>query len=342
MDTHFYKPSCGKLLLTLTMLLTISSSLLSCAQQPQSMFEQQANAESAYDIELNNNLGSANTVGASGAAVSSAIQASKQQAIARQPNCNPRQTRCQYFELNVLEFSPEQPWLNSIMWQTIARKLAPETPLASQDEVAKKTVSMLFNQIEYGEQTVKSLPMYQRIDTELVLNLPSETIPLNARASDNERFSNQVSSIASNNQLNAESELGYLTTGYLKISLQQHRNGSQQQFTYVMFDLQKELQLAIGDILLPEVSVDELVLVFQNARKKGLSLQGIEQKYHEDWPLQLSQQWYLDPQGLHMVYQSGAPLTTKTEAIDLLVPYTLLQGLVKPRYMVPPSIDNKA
>ena len=170
MDINVYKLPSGISRLILSVLLVISSSsLLSCEQKPQSMFEQQANIKSAHDLEFDTTDSNDRT---QVAAVAATIQASKQQAIARQPNCDPLQTPCQYFELNILQFSPEQPWLTSIMWQTIARVLAPETPLASQDEVAKKTVAMLFNQIEYSEQVVKSLPMYQRIDTELVLNLP--------------------------------------------------------------------------------------------------------------------------------------------------------------------------
>jgi len=313
--------------LILSMLLAISSSsLLSCDQQPQSMFEQQANTKSATDSADHSNDDNNNTATAVVTSVTPAVTSNstnsiaapminikKQQAIARQPNCNALQTSCQYFELNVLEFSPAQPWLTSIMWQTIARALAPVTPLASQDEMAKRTVSMLFSQIEYGTEVVESLPMYQRIDTELVLN-PAVSDP----------------SISSSD------------TAYLTVRSSQHRSDSrQQQVTYVMLDIQKKLQLTIEDILLPKVSTDELLLTFQTAKKEWLTLQDVEQKYHEDWPLHLSRQWYLDQQGLHLVYQSGELLTAKTGAVDLMVPYALLQGLIKPRYIVQPPIDSK-
>lgn len=319
MDINVYKLPYGISRVILSMLLFMSSSiLLSCEQQPQSMFEQQASIKSAHDIESNTTANSSTHIKL--ATVAPAIQANKQQAIARQPNCDPLQSRCQYFELNILQFSPEQPWLTSIMWQTIARVLAPETPLASQDEVAKKTVAMLFNRIEYSEQVVKSLPMYQRIDTDLVLNLPSEA----------------ALSSGSSKALDPESELGSSTTGYLVVRSKQTRNDSQQQLTYVMFDMQKNLQLTIEDILIPEVSTNDLLLAFQPAKIDWLTLQGIEQKYHEEWPLQLSRQWYLDHKGLHMIYQAGELLTTKIESVDLLIPNASLQGLIKPAYIVWP------
>lgn len=338
MDTKFYKPQCSMSPLILSMLLVVSSSsLLSCEQQPQSMFEQQANADSASNLGINDNDDAkANivtmvapvaptTTDSINSTAGTMIHASKQQAVARQPNCNSLQTRCQYFELNVLEFSPAQPWLTSIMWQTIARVLVPETPLASQDETAKKTVSMLFSQIEYGNKVVDSLPLYQLIDTELVIN-PAAS-----------------SSVIGQNTSLTNSSSSSIATGYLAVrSRQQHRNDSrQQQLTYVMLDMQKELQLTIEDILLPEVSTDELLMAFQTAKKEWLTLQGIEQKYHEDWPLHLSRQWFLDEQGLHMAYQSGELLNSKTDAVDMIAPYTLLQGLIKPSYIVPLPIDSK-
>jgi len=330
METRFYKLPCGMSPLILSMLLVISSSgLLSCEQQPQSMFERQANTDSAIDIVDNDDTNNDDNPNPAVAVVASVtpvtpsdsknsnsatrIQANKQQAVARQPNCRSLQARCQYFELNILEFSPAQPWLTSIMWQTIARALAPETPLAGQDEIAKRTVSILFSQIEYGTKAVESLPMYQRIDTELVLN-PAVGDP----------------------------SIDSPDTAYLTVRANQHRSDSrQQQVTYVMLDMQKKLQLTIEDILLPEVSTNELLLTFQTAKKEWLALQDVEQQYHEDWPLHLSRQWYLDQQGLHMVYQSGELLTAKTGAVDLMVPYALLQELIKPRYIVQPPIDSK-
>lgn len=252
------------------------------------------------------------------------IKVNKQQAIARQPNCDALQTSCQYFELNILEFSPEQPWLTTIMWQTIARALAPETPLASQDQTAKKTVAMLFSQIEYSEKVVTSLPMYQRIDTELVINPITDSSVTGQDASSLGPSDNNIA------------------TGYLVIRSKQHRSDSQQQLIYVMLDMQKELQLTIEDILLAEVSTDELLVAFQTVKKEWLTLQGIEKKYHEDWPLHLSRQWYLNEQGLHMFYQSGELLNAKTDAVDMVVPYHRLQGLIKPRYIVQSAIDSKS
>lgn len=302
----------------------MSGSLSGCQPQPNSMFEQQAEADAANTLDLSDATDGEVAVVAPVAIqpaadinTDMAIRTIKRQAIAKQPNCDAAMRDCQYFELNVLGFQPEQPWLTSMMWQTIARVMAPETPLASQDETAKKTVLMLFNQIEYSEQVVTTLPMYQRIDTELVLNTPSQ--------SDNQSALAQQSTAA-----NERAE-----TGYLVVRATQHHGQSHRQYvSYVMLDIQKKLQLNVRDILLPHVTTDILLDTFQNAKKDWLTLQGIEQKYHEDWPLQLSRQWYLDAQGLHMVYQSGELLDVETDAVDLMVPYSLLQGLIKPRYIV--------
>ncbi|MGP4714164.1 MULTISPECIES: hypothetical protein [unclassified Psychrobacter] len=285
--------------------------LLGCKPKPQSMFERQAEGESAQEIGATINDASDTKVAivddarptTSKNLATSNIEIIKQQALARQPNCDIKP--CQYFELNIVDFSPKQPWLTSIMWQTIAHVLAPEMPLASQDEAAKKIILMLLNQIEYGEGTVSTLPMYQRIDTEVVFNPVSDLANIDSTP-----------------------------TGYLAIRSSVSKDDSHEQFNYIMLDMQKKLQLNIEDILLPEATPDELLATFQTAKKDWLTLQGVEAQYLDDWPLQLSEQWYLDKEGLHMVYQSGELLEDNAGAVDLLVPYVLLQKLLKPSYRV--------
>lgn len=282
--------------------------LSGCTPQPESMFEQQAEASANPTITTQTSAApSATTVPTStdnaSHSTTATVRATPQQAIARQPNCDPSAKPCQYLELNVLSFSPKQPWLDDIMWQTIARTLAPETPLASQSQSAKNTVSMLFNQIAYSERPVTSLPMYQRIDTQLHLN---------PAVNDNARVS----------------------TAYLTIHSSQQQDASTQSHRYVMLDMQKKLQLTLDDILLPHVSDSDVLKVFQPAKKAWLRAQGVEKQYLNEWPLALSDQWYLDEQGLHMVYQTGELLSAKTEAADLVVSYDGLQGVIKPQYQV--------
>ncbi|WP_352339033.1 hypothetical protein [Psychrobacter sp. 16-MNA-CIBAN-0192] len=251
-----------------------------------------------------------------------AINIANQQTIAQQPHCDAVQSHCQYFELNVLIFTPEQPWLTTIMWQTIARVIAPETPLASQGEAAKKTVLKLFKQVEYAEQVVDTLPLYQRIDSTLVLN------------------SAHNSSVA---------------TGYLRIRATQQRDSqltdsvrqnskNQEQLSYVMLDMQKKLRLTISDILLPNITTAQLMQVFKPAKQSWVKakgnqpnnqyLAGAEQNYMTDWEIPLARQWYLDNKGLHMVYQSGELLAMQTEVVDMVVPYSALYGLIQPHYIV--------
>ena len=327
------------LLISVAFLAVGSGGLLGCKPQPDSMFEQQAEAKSTTAIDPLANPKNVVAVDASASPSINnppitAIHITKQQAIAQQPNCNPTLTDCQYFELNILDFSPAQPWLTRMMWQTIARVLAPETPLASQDETAKKTVSMLFNQIEYSEQGVATLPMYQRIDTALVLNPVAASGSLKQSLIDNKTNHSADITTAVNNPI---------ATGYLMVRASQHRGGrQQQQLNYVMLDMHKKLQLTIDDILLPDVTTEALLLAFQSAKKDWLTSQNIEQKYHEDWPLPLSRQWYLDAKGLHMVYQSGELLDVKTDAVDLIVPYPLLRDLIKPNYIVQIPLDAKS
>ena len=296
------------------MIVLILAVLLGCKPQPKpkSMFEQQAEVESAKKIDTSEHLDADTAIVDTVEPIDSShslatyIQIIKQQAVARQPNCSEKP--CQYFELNIVDFSPKQPWLTSIMWQTIAHVLAPEMPLTSQDEAAKKIILMLLNQIEYGESTVSTLPMYQRIDTEMIFN------PVSSQDS--------------------------IATGYLFVRSSVSKDDSNEQFNYVMLDMQKKLQLTIEDILLPEVDQDELLATFQTAKKDWLILQGVKKQYLDEWPLQLSEQWYLDEAGLHMVYQADTlikasnPSKNSTGAVDLLVPYALLQGLIKPSYIV--------
>ncbi|ALF60154.1 hypothetical protein [Psychrobacter urativorans] len=328
MNTKLHKPKSITPSLLLGLILSISGISIGCEIQPNSLFEQQAEAESANKIKILSNTKTQVAVIAPvmpNTANNNAVphlNVIKNQVIAQQPNCDAAQRDCQYLELNILHFNPEQPWLTSIMWQTIARVLAPTTPLASEDETAKKTVSMLFNQIAYAEQAVPTLPMYQRIDTELVFN-PT------------------ISKLQKNNDTStSKNAVGAADSGYLVIRSNQHRSDSrQQQVSYVMLDIQKKLKLTINDILLPQVSTDELLLTVQTAKREWLTLQdnerqSAEQKDIHSTSLALSQQWYLDNKGLHMVYQAGELSNRQIETTDLIVPYTALQGLIKPQYLV--------
>lgn len=309
-------------LLALSVLITAMGGLLSCEQQPQSMFEQQAESKSANELAIDEKVeevvasveteDTANSKVADTLKSQDVIKVNKQQAIARQPNCDTNQKTCQYFELNVLEFTPKQPWLTSIMWKTIAQVLAPGEPLASQDQTAKNTILMLLKQVEYAERKTNTLPMYERIDTELVLH------PVRI----------------ANSGTNEQSTLETIATGYLLVRSTKERGSSTQHLNYVMLDVQKKLQLTIEDILLPNVNKDQLLMSFQKAKKDWLISQGIVETDLDEWSLQLSKQWYLDEQGLHMVYRSGALITAHPHGVDLMVPYRLLTGLIKPHYVV--------
>lgn len=302
------------------MLIVLGGSLSGCDQQPKSMFEQQADSESApktTQIITDDSLlvtpgttaDSAVDEGSSLPAIVN-VKANKLQAIANQPNCDSSEKVCQYFELNVLEFTPEQPWLTSIMWKTIAQVIAPETPLASQDQTAKNTILMLLKQVEYGDQVVSTLPLYERIDTELILH-PIGTKDIHSDT---------------------------VVTGYLLVRSTIELGSTHQYLNYVMLDMQKKLQLTIEDILLPQVNIDSLLISIQNAKQNWLASKGFtKDKLKSDrhnLSSPLSQQWYLDEQGLHIVYQSGELVDTYTDAVDLVVPYKLLVDIIVPSYIV--------
>lgn len=353
MNAKWHPPSPTIFTLMLAALLTIgSSALLGCVPQPQSMFEQQAEADSANEIDSNSSQQMAIIAPITPATADNTsltpIHIAKQQSIAQRSNCAPTLSDCQYFELNTLSFNPAQPWLTRIMWQTIARVLAPETPLSSQDETAKNIVSRLFNQIEYSEQMVDTLPMYQRIDTELILN-PVLDSHLNKGSAHNNDLSDSKTGEKVDATLSARDSI---TTGYLVVKSHQRRGvKDQQQLNYVMLDMRKKLQLTIGDILLAQVTTDALLPALETAKRDWLAiqdddlqdtdLQNSERNHFADSPLALSKQWYLDAKGLHMVYQSGERLDIKTAAVDLVIPYALLQGLVNPRYIVQMPLASK-
>lgn len=285
-------------------------SLASCSPAPQSVAEQQVDtitspkqdhaepliikAKSAENFDDDNDYIPAPNV-----------TAKPEQAIARQPNCDPEAAVCQYFELNTLSFEPEQRWLTHIMWQSIARILDPKTPLVSEDESAKKLVSKLFNQIAYGETAQVTQPMYQRVDTDFV-NISSGS-PDKAALS------------------------------YLKISLNKHREDNPPQaLSYIMLEMQKQLQLKLTDILLPTANLDDVMRAVKPIKIKWLSEQGIEAKLLEDWSIEPPEQWYLNNDGLHLVYQPKEILETIETPADLIVPFNELQGIIKPRYVVAP------
>ncbi|WP_201601510.1 hypothetical protein [Psychrobacter submarinus] len=296
------------------MLVLASQVLLGCAPQPESMFEQQAEEEAANEIGAHSTIqnyelskpSTSSALDKTGHKQALPINVSKQQTIARQPNCNGQQTRCQYLELNTLAFTPPQPWLTNIMWQTVARALSPDAPFISQQQVARDSVSALLKQIEFHSAGVSSQPKYQRIDTDLILN----------------------------QGLSADSN--EVMTGYLLVeSTQQRSEGHQQGHRdYVMLDMQKKLQLTVEDVLLADADTQKLLSTFNTIKKQWLAEQGVEQQYLEEWPLPLSEQWYIDQQGLHLVYQSGELLNTQLQPVDFVVPFTQLQGIVKPNYMV--------
>lgn len=309
-------------LLALSVLIIAMSGLLSCEQPPKSMFEQQAESKSAEELSIDEDdkvlvapvdtAASANN-NVNSNANSSVIKINKQQAIARQPNCDASKKSCQYFELNVLEFIPEQPWLTSIMWKTIAQVLVPEAPLASQDQIAKNKILMLLKQVEYADNQTNTLPMYGRIDTELVLH------PIYTKSDTDDQSAPAVA------------------TGYLLVSSTEERGSSTQHLNYVMLDVEKKLQLTIEDILVTKDSKDQLLISLQKARKDWLVSKGMVETDGDKRLLQLSSQWYLDEQGLHMVYRSGELIKAQTHTVDLIVPYRLLTGLIKPSYVVKKS-----
>lgn len=327
-----------KMLCVLTVIFSSVAGLSACQQQPKSMFEQQAEADvSKPVVKLDASEVTANTatpdLSTSARNDASTIDIITHQTVAQPPNCDAISPDCQYFELNVLEFLPEQPWLTTIMWQTIARVLAPETPLASEEKTAQKTVSMLFNQIEYAEQRVAALPLYQRIDTQFVLNPQnSDAIP-----------SPQKSSGMTND---ATADSTFISTGYLKILSTQQRDAPydksrhQQAVNYVMLDIQKKLILNINDILLPNVTTTDLSqrfdgakLIWLQAHNQDLSTKN-SPRYAQSQQEPLAQQWYLDSEGLHLVYQSGELLATQTNVVDLVTSYSDLADLIHPKYIV--------
>lgn len=320
------KPNVPKLrgtLFALSLIIAATGGLLSCEQPPKSMFEQQAESKSAEELSIDEDdkvlvapvdtAASANN-NVNSNANSSVIKINKQQAIARQPNCDASKKSCQYFELNVLEFIPEQPWLTSIMWKTIAQVLVPEAPLASQDQIAKNKILMLLKQVEYADNQTNTLPMYGRIDTELVLH------PIYTKSDTDD-----------------QSAPATVATGYLLVSSTEERGSSTQHLNYVMLDVEKKLQLTIEDILVTKDSKDQLLISLQKARKDWLVSKGMVETDGDKRLLQLSSQWYLDEQGLHMVYRSGELIKAQTHTVDLIVPYRLLTGLIKPSYVVKKS-----
>ncbi|WP_300406557.1 hypothetical protein [uncultured Psychrobacter sp.] len=313
------------------MLVLASQVLLGCAPQPESMFEQKAEEEAAneigahstiqnYELSKPSTSSAANALDKTGHKQALPINISKQQTIARQPNCNAQQTSCQYLELNTLAFTPPQPWLANIMWQTVARTLSPDTPFISQQQVARDSVSALLKQIEFRSEGVSSQPKYQRIDTDLILNQGLS-----------------ADSVAASNGSNMDSHMNNeVMTGYLLVESTQQRSEDHQQGhrDYVMLDMQKKLQLTVEDVLLADADTQKLLSTFNTIKKQWLAEQGVEQQYLEEWPLPLSEQWYIDQQGLHLVYQSGELLNTQLQPVDFVVPFTQLQGIVKPSYMV--------
>ncbi len=271
--------------------------------------------------------------------ISPHLQANLYQTIAQTPNCqfeinedsamSLAQTantlgsqQCRYLELNTLLFSPSQPWLENIMWKTIAQHIAPETSLSGEKDIAKTFVRMLLRQVKGQHKGTVDLPVYQFIQTNFYLN---------------------------KNQ-----------TGYFNIASVQQRFNYSPRLDYVyyaMVDMANNKQLSLKDILKEQYVIEDLLSVLQKATKKFDAQPALTDKI--PLPIDFPAQWYLDGDGLHLLYQPGEivdmdmpALKTDTvaenlterkassepdrqnEIVELYVPYTLIQPLLKPRYVI--------
>lgn len=292
--------------------------LAGCGQQPKSMFEQQAEAKAANeqaatsaaqsDASLTNDqslqpvaelepIPIIDSDTSDCGFVASRFDVTVHQVIAQQPNCKLPKDQCQSFELNTLAFNPEQPWLSNIMWQAIAQVLSPQTPLSGQEQTVKNTILMQFNQVEYDDQKAEHLPLYQRIDTEF-----ARTDTLTGH------------------------HIGRMKV--LSTQRQDTQNAQKQYIRYVMVDLDNQLQLNLQDVLRADVSEQTLAARFEVVAKQWLKEQGMDTNHDVQLPFFLSKQWYLDKQGLHMVYQPGELVGENSNAIDLLLPYAQMDDLL--------------
>ena len=221
---------------------------------------------------------------------------------------------CIEFELNTLDFSPSQPWLTDIMWQTIAHQAVPDKTMSTESGAAKIAVRMMLRQIRGLQTSAINLPIYQYINTEFAIN---------------------------KNQ-----------TGYLKIDSVQQRyeHSPKLNYTYYkMVDLSQQKQLALSDVLQPGHTQEELLMLLQQIPKASQSrLVPIDHL-----PIDLPAQWYMDDLGLHLLYQPGEiiqqtfderthkALDTNNldEIIELVVPYAVINSMLKPQYQVGESIN---
>lgn len=307
----------------------ISAGLTGCSPSPKSMFEQQAeeqtkdqskeqkkeqkkeqNEEPAFDNQdPMQALDKEPLSDIANQSVSplSAVTIYRRQAIARQPNCDDAAADCQYLELNTLSFDPDLPWLTHILWPNLARLLDPTMPLVAEEDSAKKAILKLFNQIAYGDQVVATRPLFQRLDTDLVINPTSKQ---------------------------------GVSTGYLKLGLSQQRSGRlHEKERLIMLDLTKELQLNLKDVLEPNIDQSELLAKFVPAKLNWLSDHGIDAKGLAAWPVD-TDQWYLDENGLHLLFSaedlSAITLTSisTAQSADLTVPFSNLNGIIKPEFII--------
>lgn len=214
---------------------------------------------------------------------------------------------CVEFELNSLDFSPVQPWLSDIMWQTIAHQVVPDKTLSNEGGTAKIAVRMVLRQIRGLQSPALNLPIYQYINTEFNGN---------------------------KNQ-----------TGYLKIdSIQQrYEHSPKLKYSYYkMVDIADKKQLSFNDILNPKYNKETLLMLLQQMPKASQSES--ELIYH--LPIDLPAQWYMDDAGLHLLYQPGEMIeealdiqATRTEnnnnlnrIIEMVVPYEIINIILKPQY----------
>ncbi|WP_230655945.1 hypothetical protein [Psychrobacter sp. I-STPA10] len=222
---------------------------------------------------------------------------------------------CIKFELNTLDFSPSQPWLSNIMWQTIAYQAVPDKTLSSEGGSAKIAVRMMLRQIKGLQTSAINLPIYQYINTEFAINKND--------------------------------------TGYLKIDSVQQRFEHSPRLNYIyykMVDMSQQRQLTLSDILDKNYNKEALLALLQRIPKASQS--GLEPVYH--LPVDLPAQWYMDDLGLHLLYQPGEMIeqtldiyhTDKVldnnnlnEIIELVVPYEVINNMLKPQYQVGKGIN---
>lgn len=225
---------------------------------------------------------------------------------------------CIKFELNTLDFSPEQPWLSDIMWQTIAHQIVLDKSLSNEGGTAKVAVRMMLRQIRGIKSSAINLPSYQYINTQFTAN---------------------------------DNQTGYLTVSSLQ---QRFEHSPILKYTYYqMVDVNTQKQLTLNNILSKKYSKEALLMLLQQSPK--ITASGAE--VVDYIPIDLPVQWYLDDIGLHLLYQPGemieeAMLDTDDgmimdnnnldKIIELIVPSETVNPLLKPEYQMGMSSNNSS